>query len=143
VNPAPTPLTAAGGVVFRAGAKGGRILLMRRRGEWDLPKGKLDPGESIESCALREVAEETGLTGLILGPFLTRTRHRYADSFGSWDKTTHWYLMTLEDEDATLTPQAEEQIDQLEWVSIAEANNRVRFDTLRQVLDALNEKGHP
>jgi 8-oxo-dGTP pyrophosphatase MutT (NUDIX family) len=139
----PTPVTAAGGVVRRAGSDDARILLMRRRGEWDLPKGKLDPGESIESCALREVAEETGLTGLILGPFLTHTRHRYEDAFGSWDKTTHWYLMSLEDEEAALVPQAEEQIVELEWVTVAEAMNRVRFASLRQVLDVLNRKGHP
>lgn len=143
MNPDPTPVTAAGGVVRRSGPDDDRILLMRRRGEWDLPKGKLDPGESIETCALREVAEETGLTGLRLGPLLTRTRHRYEDAYGRWDKTTHWFIMSLETDDVALIPQAEEQIEKLEWVSVDEALIRVRFASLRQVLGVLNEKGRP
>lgn len=129
-----TPVTAAGGVVVRKTPHGAEILLMHRRGEWDLPKGKLDPGETVEACALREVGEETGLTGLILGPFLTATHHRYEDAYGSWDKTTHWFLMSLADEGVPLIPQAEEQIEKLEWVSVEEALRRVRYPGLKAVL---------
>lgn len=137
------PVTAAGGVVVRRTPQGAELLLMHRRGEWDLPKGKMDPGESVEACALREVGEETGLTGLFLGRFLTATRHRYEDAFGRWDKTTHWFLMNLEKDDVALIPQAEEQIEKLEWVSVDEAMGRVRFESLRQVLGMLDEKkGH-
>ena len=60
-------ITAAGGLVQN---NEGAFLLIYRRGFWDLPKGKLDLGESIPECAVREVQEETGLQTLDLGPFL-------------------------------------------------------------------------
>lgn len=128
------PVTAAGGVVVRQEPDGPRVLLMYRRGEWDLPKGKLDPGETVEACALREVEEETGLTGVTLGPFLTATRHRYEDAYGRWDKTTLWYLMSVLGDGGGLVPQADEQIEALEWVTVDEARRRVRFESLKAVL---------
>ncbi len=57
------PVTAAGGLVEN---EKGEVLLIFRRGKWDLPKGKLDPGETIEQCAVREVEEETGLKNIEL-----------------------------------------------------------------------------
>ena len=53
---------------------------MFRRGKWDLPKGKLDPGETLEACALREVREETGVGQLELIKFLLVTEHEYEES---------------------------------------------------------------
>ena len=61
-------IQAGGGLVEN---EKGEILFMFRRGKWDLPKGKLDPGESLENCALREVKEETGIRILELKRFLT------------------------------------------------------------------------
>ncbi|MGC4056991.1 MAG: NUDIX domain-containing protein [Chitinophagaceae bacterium] len=55
------PMHSAGGVVINEKQE---ILMIYRRGKWDLPKGKLDEGESLEECALREVTEETGLKEL-------------------------------------------------------------------------------
>ena len=57
-------IQAAGGVVTNDREE---LLLIFRRGKWDLPKGKLDPGETLEACALRETSEETGLQHLQLG----------------------------------------------------------------------------
>ncbi len=57
----------------------GEVLFMFRRGKWDLPKGKLDPGETLEACALREVEEETGVGQLELKNFLLVTEHTYAE----------------------------------------------------------------
>lgn len=129
------PVVAAGGVVVRAGPAGiVQVLILYRRGEWDLPKGKLDEGETVAECALREVEEETGLAGLRLGPHLTTTMHRYEDAYGSWDKTTHWYLMKVDGDGGKLTPQTEEQIESLEWVGIEEALHRVRYEGLKVVL---------
>jgi 8-oxo-dGTP pyrophosphatase MutT (NUDIX family) len=51
-------IKAGGGIVVN---EQNEVLLIYRRGKWDLPKGKLDDGETIEECALREVKEETGL----------------------------------------------------------------------------------
>jgi 8-oxo-dGTP pyrophosphatase MutT (NUDIX family) len=131
---APIPVTAAGGIVIRMVDGQVKLLLMFRRGEWDLPKGKLDAGETIEQCAIREVSEETGVTGLRISQFLTQTHHEYEDEYGFWSKTTHWYLMSMEGDSCDLVPQSEEGIEQLEWVSLDEAQQRIRFESLSQVL---------
>ncbi len=66
---------AAGGIVFNQENK---ILFIHRLGRWDLPKGKIEPEESLENAALRELEEETGLTELILEefPYLQRKKTR-------------------------------------------------------------------
>lgn len=66
------PIDAGGGVVEN---EAGDILMIYRRGKWDLPKGKRDDGEDIAQCALREVAEETGLQQLQLGEKICDTYH--------------------------------------------------------------------
>src|SRR6201991_3728610 len=63
----------AGGGLVNNGK--GQYLFMFRREKWDLPKGKLDPGETLEQCALREVEEETGVGNLELKKFLLQTLH--------------------------------------------------------------------
>ncbi|MEM8909317.1 MAG: NUDIX domain-containing protein, partial [Bacteroidota bacterium] len=65
---------AAGGLVLNERSE---IVAFFRRGSWDLPKGKIDPGESREEAALREVEEEVGLQDLQLGDFLLETFHTY------------------------------------------------------------------
>src|SRR5580704_13598268 len=81
---------AAGGLVINENKE---ILFMFRRGKWDLPKGKLDPGESLESCAQREVKEETGISYLELLRFLLITQHEYEERGQVILKETHWWLM--------------------------------------------------
>ncbi len=137
MSTAAVPVTAAGGVVFRTVQGQEQLLLMFRRGEWDLPKGKIDAGETVSECALREVSEETGIKGLLLGEFLLCTYHSYTDAWGHWDKTTHWYRMRVLGDGGTLKPQASECIERLEWVTVDEALRRVGFESLKQVLIAL------
>jgi 8-oxo-dGTP pyrophosphatase MutT (NUDIX family) len=88
-----------------------------RRGKWDLPKGKLDEGETIEQCAVREVEEETGVRGIILGEKIDITRHEYFDQWINEEaiKETHWFKMTAS-LDAKLIPQMEEDITEIKWV---------------------------
>ncbi|MFT3844051.1 MAG: NUDIX hydrolase [Lacibacter sp.] len=106
------PVTAAGGVVEN---EKGEVLLIFRRGKWDLPKGKLDKGESIEQCAVREVEEETGLTNIQLKKLLTITYHTY-DEFGKHMlKDSHWYKMKVKGSQ-NITPQTEEEIIEVKWV---------------------------
>lgn len=106
-------LQAAGGYVLNADH---RLLVMYRRGRWDMPKGKMDEGETPADTAVREVREETGLHQLTLGPFLTHTWHTYRDRNGDRVlKQTHWYHMTTSD--TQLIPQTEEDIERLEWVA--------------------------
>ena len=107
-------ITAAGGLVQN---NEGAFLLIFRRGFWDLPKGKLDVGESIPDCAVREVREETGLQSLELGPFICTTTHPYFDTWLNKDvvKQTHWFSMLSLANDI-LVPQTEEDIEKIEWV---------------------------
>lgn len=104
-------IEAAGGLVFNARRE---VLLIFRRGYWDLPKGKIDPGESREDAAVREVQEETGLKEVDLDGFLTTTYHTYRDKKkGRVLKVTYWYRMQTREEN--LSPQAEEDIEQAIW----------------------------
>jgi len=104
---------AAGGFVH---TDDDAILLIYRRGKWDLPKGKLDDHEALQSCALREVKEETGLQHVQVEKPLTITYHTYRQ-FGNYIlKESHWYLMKADPE--LLTPQTEEDIEKCEWVKI-------------------------
>ncbi len=103
---------AGGGVVYNAY---GELLMIFRRGKWDLAKGKLDEGETIEECSLREVQEETGVQELVLGDFLSETWHLYNDRGRNLVKHTTWYRMSSTDE-RPLKPQAEEDIMEARWV---------------------------
>lgn len=107
-------IEAAGGVVINSNNK---VLLIFRRGSWDLPKGKIDPGETKEAAAVREVQEETGLQHLKLGNFLTETYHTYKEAKTRILKRTYWYLMSTSE--TMLIPQTEEDIEQAVWITLA------------------------
>lgn len=106
---------AAGGLVQNPSQE---ILLIFRRGFWDLPKGKLDAGETIEACAIREVEEETGLVNLTIQKFITITQHEYFDPFLQQEvvKESHWYAMKIDSYQNGL-PQTEEDINEIKWVA--------------------------
>ena len=127
-------VVAAGGVVLD---NSGRSLMIARRGRWDLPKGHWEEGETIEECALREVAEETGVTpSEILKP-ICNTFHTY-NVYGVWElKCTHWFLMRGAG-DAT-TPQQEEGINAAEWLTPEEVCKALRdsYPTIRKVFASL------
>lgn len=107
-------LVLAGGGLVQNPKK--EALLIFRRGKWDLPKGKLDPGETIEQCALREVQEETGLQHIHLQQHLLTTYHTYHEGTRFVLKESHWYNM-LVDTEQPLVPQAAEQIAAARWIS--------------------------
>ncbi|WP_156522579.1 NUDIX hydrolase [Arachidicoccus ginsenosidimutans] len=111
-------IVAAGGLVFNGNNE---LLMIFRRGFWDLPKGKLDEGEAIESCALREVEEETGLTNIQLEELIGITYHDYFDKWTNRDvrKETHWFKMFVSGS-PELTPQTEEDIEKAEWATTEE-----------------------
>lgn len=105
-------IKAAGGLAY---TKENKILLIFRKGKWDLPKGKLDEGESLEACAVREVEEETGLQNIVLENPLTITYHTYTQNNTLILKESHWYFMRCNEQ--ALKPQLEEDIDQCIWVN--------------------------
>ena len=136
------PVTAAGGVLYDVGSSPKKVLLIKRNGFWDIPKGKLDAGESIQQCAAREVMEEIGLEKLpmILGD-LGKTIHQYEEKGEMIKKTTNWYLMYTTEK--TFIPQASEQIEQVKWVKLDNAFNKVQFDNLRVVLEQVRNRFIP
>ena len=104
-------LEAAGGYVLNADQ---HLLVFYRRGSWDMPKGKIDPGETPEVAAVREVQEETGIQQVELGQLLMHTWHTYVQKDQRILKKTWWYRMQTTD--TQLTPQTEEDIETILWV---------------------------
>lgn len=133
------PVAAGGGYVIREGDTEPEVLMIHRNGCWDLPKGKLDDGESAEEGALREVREEVGIERLRLEASLGTTVHGYARGGVYWVKTTYWYRMRTDE--TTFVPQTEEGIDQVEWVPWADARRRVGYDSLRAHMAKLDIGG--
>jgi 8-oxo-dGTP pyrophosphatase MutT (NUDIX family) len=106
-------IEASGGLVKN---DNGELLFIFRRGKWDLPKGKLDPGESPETCAVREVKEETGLNTANLQRHLITSYHTYEENAKHFLKKTEWYLMHSPNQ-PSLQPQTGEQITEAVWVA--------------------------
>ena len=131
-------LTAAGGVLFKVEGKALHVLLIHRRGVWDLPKGKLEEGESIEECAIREVEEEVGCATPENMGQLAHTYHQYKEGRKSYGKTTYWYAMTTTTEH-NFTPEAKENIEKVSWFTLEEAIGKVGFENLENVLVSFKE----
>jgi 8-oxo-dGTP pyrophosphatase MutT (NUDIX family) len=110
-------IEAAGGLVFNEENK---VLAILRNNIWDLPKGKIEKGETNEDAALREVEEETGLKNIKLKRFLTKTYHTYFDPRKNRKvlKISYWYEMKSKAKE--LSPQLEEGIELAEWIDLSE-----------------------
>jgi 8-oxo-dGTP pyrophosphatase MutT (NUDIX family) len=93
----------------------GEYLLIFRRGKWDLPKGKLDPGETLEECTIREINEETKLVDLSIKKHLINTYHTYDENGKHILKENCWFVVHARGEQHP-EPQLEEDITDLKWV---------------------------
>lgn len=103
---------AGGGLVYN---KKGEVLFIFRNGKWDLPKGGIEKGESIEETAIREVEEETGVTGLKITGKLQKTYHVFKRNGQYKLKVTHWFEMKT-DFEGTPKGQANEGIEEVVWM---------------------------
>lgn len=130
-----TSIHAGGGVVFN---QSGALLLMKRLGKWDLPKGKTDPGETMEEAALREVQEECGIPDLTARKFFRDTYHTYKIQGHRFLKITHWYLMDTV-YDGPLVPQLEESITEVIWQNpeMIDLNTLDTYESIRDLLTDL------
>ena len=126
-------IEAAGGLVQNEKKEN---LFIFRRGWWDLPKGKLDAGETPAQAAIREVQEETGLRQVELGAELVTTFHVYKEGKKRILKKTYWYEMQTSD--IELIPQAEEDIEKAEWISVENflATPKKVYANILEVLEA-------
>ncbi|MBO0693443.1 MAG: NUDIX hydrolase [Acidimicrobiaceae bacterium] len=127
------PVRAAGGAVWRRGAGGLEVILVHRPkyDDWSLPKGKLDPGESSEEAAVREVAEEATVVTR-LGPELPSVQ--YVDPNGR-NKVVRYWAMTVESGLAN----GDHEVDAAQWFTLAEAIDRLSYEHDRPVLRRLAE----
>ncbi len=126
-------IKAGGGVLYRRSNYDVEVLLIKRNGVWDLPKGKLEEGEEIGQCAVREVAEEVGISMPDIDQYLCDTYHEYEESGELIGKTTVWYSM-IHKPNVEMSPQTEEGITDLQWFALSEAVEKVGFENLRSVL---------
>ena len=106
------PIVVAGGGVVTN--KKGKVLFIYRNNKWDLPKGKLDKGETIKQCAIREVEEETGVKGLKIENFLKTTYHIFKRNGKYKLKEVHWFAMRTS-YTGKLKGQKSEGIEKVKW----------------------------
>lgn len=104
---------AGGGLVYN---KKGEVLFIFRNGKWDLPKGGIEKGEEIEDTAIREVEEETGVTGLKIVSKLQKTYHVFKRNGVYKLKITHWFEMKT-DYKGKLEGQLDEGIEKVAWLN--------------------------
>lgn len=135
-----TKQVSAGGVIFRrSGGPDEIVLVSVREGKaWCLPKGLVDKGETPEATALREVREETGLTGRIVDSLGDITYWYYVSGENiKCRKTVMFYLMEFVSGD---TKDHDHEVDQAVWLTIGEALQRVSFKGDRQIIEKAREK---
>jgi 8-oxo-dGTP pyrophosphatase MutT (NUDIX family) len=130
-------MVAGGGLVVNQEEE---VLLMFRRGKWDMPKGKQEKGEDIETCALREVTEETGLKSLQLEHKITETYHFYAFSGKRVLKHTHWFKMQFTGTELTV-PQIEEDIVDIQWVKPEHLSKYMKF-SYNNIIQVFEQDGY-
>ena len=123
---------AAGGVVRNSENK---LLFIRRWNILDLPKGKVNKKEDIETCALRETEEETGVSGLQIAGALPSSFHFYFYKEKLFLKKTYWFLMDTQYAGA-LKPQLEEDITEVKWLNSMQCRDAFR-ETYRSLRDNL------
>ncbi len=129
-------IEAAGGIVLNPENK---ILFIHRLGKWDLPKGKIEKGESRELAAVREVEEECGIFDLELKDFINSTYHIYTERKGEKIlKTTYWFEMFYKGNE-TPKPQIEEGISEVGWKTKEEVESEILPSTFQNIKLILND----
>jgi 8-oxo-dGTP diphosphatase len=131
IDPEAAEVKAAGGVVRRRGERGPEIAVIHRPryDDWSLPKGKLDPGETWEEAALREVREEIGLS-CTLGEELPPVS--YEDAKGRAKVVRYWLM---DDCEGSFAPN--DEVDEVRWLPPAEAARVLSYPHDRRLVEAV------
>ncbi len=132
-------IEAAGGLVVNPK---GELLMIYRNKHWDLPKGKMEKGESPDQTAVREVEEECGVKNLRIVRPLISTFHIFYLNKNNCIKCTYWFEMTCKDT-AKPTPQKEEGIEEAKWMTREEVKKITPkvYLSLREVLSVFSPDG--
>lgn len=131
-------IEAAGGLVQHNDT----YLFIKRNGVWDIPKGKLDKGETPEIAAVREIEEECGLVKPVIIRHLVDTWHTYEHKGKMVLKKTYWYWLKASETRMNLVPQTEEGITEVAFFSKTEFA-KIKADTflsIIEVIEALEKK---
>ncbi len=133
------PELAAGIVIFAE--KGGEVFLLHQAEEdrWCLPKGHVDPGESLEAAALREVREETGFEQVRIEGELREVSYRFYHPRKAVN--VHKAVVYFRGSTPERTARLEPIFDRGEWLPLEEAIHRTRYATDREVLEAARASG--
>ena len=127
-------IEAAGGLVFNPKNE---ILAIHRLGKWDLPKGKVEDGETIDQAAIREVEEECGISNLNLEEELPSTYHTYWMNNKWMLKRSYWFKMSYSGNEK-LIPQTEEDIEKVNWLACNELDE-FKANTYASILEVIKE----
>ena len=125
---------AAGGLVKN---NLNQYLFIFRRGKWDLPKGKMDEGESVAQTALREVEEECGLKNLKIISPLMNTYHYYSEKKKNVLKRTHWFLMSTVSTEVVI--EKEEDIEDYAWLEKEKILSHISQNSFPNILELVKE----
>ncbi|HEX9444707.1 MAG TPA: NUDIX hydrolase [Candidatus Binatia bacterium] len=137
---------SSGGVIFRTRNAGVEVALIRVRGRWGLPKGKVEEGEGLEETALREVREETGLEGKIVAK-LGDITYWYSNKTRAGEpvrifKRVYFYLLRFLAGDVS---RHDQEVEEVCWFPIEEAQRQISYRTERDILNkakgTIDEKG--
>lgn len=128
---------AAGGIVKRKD----KYLMIKRNGLWDIPKGKIDRGETKEDAAVREIAEECGISGHKIVVPITMTYHTMKYKGRRAIKRTYWYLLSFDGPKET-RPEVKEGITKTKWATYEQllAIRGKTYGSINHLLDVFHEK---
>ena len=127
---------SAGGVVFRESAGDAEIVIIKTVPEsrWQLPKGLIDPGETVEQAALREVREESGIDAELIAP-IERTEYWFVAAYSGerkkYHKFVHFFLMRFKGGDVSLH---DHEVSEARWVTFDDALQMLAFPNERDVV---------
>ena len=136
---------SSGGVIFRRGLAGIEVALIRKtlkngKQIWCLPKGWVEPEESLEGAAVREVREETGLEGEILRKIGETAYQFYSkEDRATIDKTVHFYLMNYRGGD---TADHDDEVEAAAWFPLEEAEAMTVYPTEKEIVQKARDLLH-